>query len=254
MHKRSKTKGLNGDFLQLELFARNFQHEEFELTASVEKDTQVKKEDCSLSLSSNSFDDEEIIETGKLNGINEVNGLTYVRNFISQDEHDFLLQKIDREPWLTDLKRRVQHYGYKYDYAKHEINGSMYISPLPEWSLGMAQRLHESYSETLPDQVIVNEYEPGQGIANHTDCKTCFTDTIISLSLGSLCVMDFINNNRGLKKSILLEPRSLIILTGEARYEWTHGIAKRKSDKLQGQVFKRMRRISLTFRTVILPD
>lgn len=234
---------MNTDFLQLELFAENFQQEEVEAM-----------EDCTLSLSPDIFADEERIEVEKTKAINDVNGLTYVRNFISQDEHDFLLQKIDREPWLTDLNRRVQHYGYKYDYAKHEINRSMYILPLPEWSLGMAQRLYESYSHTLPDQVIVNEYEPGQGIANHTDCKTCFTDTIISLSLGSPCVMDFINNKRGVKRSILLEPRSLIVLTGEARYEWTHGIAKRKSDKLQGQVFKRMRRISLTFRTVILPD
>jgi len=52
----------------------------------------------------------------------------------------------------------------------------------------------------------------------------------------------------------MLEPRSLIVLKGEARYEWAHGIAKRKSDNWQGQVFKRTRRVSLTFRTVILAD
>lgn len=62
----------------------------------------------------------------------EVDGLTYVENFISQEEHDFLLTKIDAEPWLSDLKRRVQHYGYKYDYRKHNLNRSMYIAPLPD--------------------------------------------------------------------------------------------------------------------------
>lgn len=130
----------------------------------------------------------------------------------------------------------------------------MYIAPLPDWALAVAKRLQQSYSATLPDQVIVNEYEPGQGIANHTDCKTCFRDTIISLSLNSPCVMDFTNPKKDLKKSLLLEPRSLIILKGEARYEWAHGIAKRKSDNFQGQIFRRTRRISLTFRTVLLPD
>ncbi|OKH53442.1 alpha-ketoglutarate-dependent dioxygenase AlkB [Calothrix sp. HK-06] len=190
---------------------------------------------------------EEIIK------IDDINGLTYVRNFISQDEHDILLEKIDSQPWLGDLQRRVQHYGYKYDYVQHKINRDMYIAPLPDWALNIATKLHEHYSETLPDQVIVNEYEPGQGIANHTDCKTCFRDTIISLSLGSECIMDFTHPSLN-QTSILLEPRSLIIMQGEARYNWRHGIAKRKSDKFQGQVIKRARRVSLTFRTVIIPD
>lgn len=185
--------------------------------------------------------------------IDDINGLTYIRNFISQYEHDLLLEKIDSQPWLGDLQRRVQHYGYKYDYAQHKINSEMYIAPLPDWALSIATKLHKNYSDALPDQVIVNEYEPGQGIASHTDCKTCFRDTIISLSLGSKCVMDFTHPSLG-QKSILLEPRSLIIMQGEARYNWRHGIAKRKSDKFQGQVIKRARRVSLTFRTVIIPD
>lgn len=46
-----------------------------------------------------------------------ISGLTYIPNFITATEHDLLLPQIDQQPWLTDLKRRVQHYGYKYDYA-----------------------------------------------------------------------------------------------------------------------------------------
>jgi alkylated DNA repair dioxygenase AlkB len=45
-----------------------------------------------------------------------------------------------------------------------------------------------------------------------------------------------------------LESRSLLILTCDARYKWKHGIALRKSDN----GVKRQRRISLTFRKVIL--
>lgn len=130
----------------------------------------------------------------------------------------------------------------------------MYIAPLPDWALVVAKRLQQSYSSTLPDRVIVNEYEPEQGIASHTDCKTCFGDTIISLSLGSPCIMNFVHPKKQLKMSLLLEPRSLIVLKDEARYEWTHGIAKRKNDNFQDRIFKRTRRVSLTFRTVILPN
>jgi alkylated DNA repair dioxygenase AlkB len=43
----------------------------------------------------------------------------------------------------------------------------------------------------VADQGIVNEYEPGQGIAPHVDCVPCFADTIASLTLGSSCLMEF---------------------------------------------------------------
>jgi len=47
--------------------------------------------------------------------------------------------------------------------------------------------------------------------------------------------------------TVRLQPRSVVILTGDARYKWTHSIAARKSD---GDI-ARGRRISLTYRTVI---
>jgi alkylated DNA repair dioxygenase AlkB len=184
----------------------------------------------------------------------EIDGLIYVSNFISCREHDELIANVDSQVWLTDLKRRVQHYGYKYDYKNHKINRDMYIAPLPEWALAIANKVHKKYSDTLPNQAIINEYEPGQGIENHIDCKTCFWETVVSLSLGSPCVMNFIKDKGDAKKSILLEPRSLIILNKAARYEWTHGIAKRKSDTWNNNKFLRSRRVSLTFRTVILSD
>ena len=37
----------------------------------------------------------------------QISDLIYVRNFISSDEHDFLVEKIDSQMWLTDLQRRV---------------------------------------------------------------------------------------------------------------------------------------------------
>jgi alkylated DNA repair dioxygenase AlkB len=184
----------------------------------------------------------------------QISDLIYVHNFISSDEHDFLVEKIDSQMWLTDLQRRVQHYGYKYDYKKHNIDKSFYIAPLPDWALTLAQRLHKVFSPTVPDQVIVNDYQPGQGISSHTDCVSCFTDVIISLSLCSSCVMDFSHNQTGMKTSLLLDPKSLIVLKNEARYNWSHGIAKRKSDSFEGKIIKRSRRISLTFRTVMFSD
>lgn len=56
-----------------------------------------------------------------------------------------------------------------------------------------------------------------------------------------------------MKKQLYLPPRSLLILSGEARYKWSHGISQRKLDKVDGELLHRARRISLTFRQVIGP-
>ena len=44
--------------------------------------------------------------------------------------------------------------------------------------------------------------------------------------------------------------RSLVLLHGDARFKWRHGIAKRHSDTWNGQKTKRQRRVSITFRTI----
>jgi alkylated DNA repair dioxygenase AlkB len=180
-------------------------------------------------------------------------GLQYIRDFIDQQKHDDLLSQIDSLPWLTDLKRRVQHYGYKYDYKSRSVNYTMQIGPLPQWAGELADLLCERrLAPERPDQVIVNEYREGQGIANHIDCVPCFTDTIMSLSLGSPCVMEFTNKETRQVLPLLLEPRSLVILQGEARFVWMHGIPARKTDQYQNKTIKRGRRVSLTFRKVML--
>ncbi len=185
---------------------------------------------------------------------NEIPGLQYIEDYIDEHQHNWSLTQIDKEPWLDDLKRRVQHYGFKYDYRARKINLNMRLGELPEWLKRLSQKLHQDkHMLDIADQVIVNEYLPGQGIASHIDCEPCFKDTIVSLSLGSGCVMDFTSKSDKTKKiPIWLAPRSLVVLSSEARYNWLHGIAARKSDKWEGEKHERGRRVSLTFRKVII--
>ena len=164
--------------------------------------------------------------------------------YITRDQESALIASIDDQPWLNDLKRRVQHYGYKYDYKARAVTPDSYFGPLPDWL--------DPVLETLPfkpNQAIVNEYEPGQGISAHVDCVPCFGTMIASLSLGSGAVMQFTNCNE--KQEIYLEPRSLIVLSGKARYDWAHAIPARKSDMVGGFKIEHGRRVSLTFRTVL---
>jgi len=181
----------------------------------------------------------------------DIKGLRYIPNFISENEHNALLSIIDANLWLDDLKRRVQHYGYKYDYKARNILPNSYLGELPEWLDSLRQRLrNEGIFEQKPDQAIINEYLPGQGISAHVDCVPCFNDVIASLSLGSDAIMQLSNPKQ--KYDVFLEKCSLIVLSGEARYKWQHAIPARKSDIVDGVKLERHRRVSVTFRKVIL--
>lgn len=183
-----------------------------------------------------------------------IDELQVVPEFIIPHEETVLTEMTDQQPWLSDLKRRVQHYGWKYDYTARRVDETMRLGPLPEWLTGLCRRLQQAgHFPKLPDQVIINEYLPGQGIAPHIDCVQCFEETIASLSLGSPCVMEFTHSTTDEKITRLLEPRSLIVLSGDARYQWKHGIPARKRDKIYGQNLLRERRLSFTFRNVVLP-
>ena len=187
-----------------------------------------------------------------------IRGLRIVRNFITAAEEKALLEQIDHSTWNRELARRTQHYGQRYSYADRQL----YLAPpLPEWLSPVLERIHEKVDEfprtaaAATMQVIVNEYEPGQGIADHTDHVGLFGPTVVSLSLSSATTMDFGTKGRADKISVRLQPRDLLVLTGDARYRWTHGIRPRIVDTVETsggerRRLRRGRRVSITFRTI----
>jgi alkylated DNA repair dioxygenase AlkB len=178
-------------------------------------------------------------------------GLTYLENYLPEDEAERLVQEIDAAPWCADLKRRVQHYGYRYDYKARQARREDYLGPLPMLFHDLAGRLTaEGHFRAVPDQVIVNEYQPGQGISAHIDCQPCFGETIASLSLLSACVMRFSSQAHSQQLELHLQPASLLVLSADARHFWTHAIPARKTDIFEGHKHLRSRRLSLTFRTM----
>ena len=181
-----------------------------------------------------------------------VPGLSYVRDFVSEDEEGDIVAVIDQADWSSELHRRVQHYGWRYDYKARQVDSSMRLGPLPEWAVHIARRLQsKGLLHDLPDQVIVNEYIGNQGISRHTDSELSFADGIAMISLLESWEMVFRERKReGRKVLQKLERRSAAIMTGDARYRWTHEIPKRRYEP--GRV-KRERRISLTFRKVLVP-
>src|SRR5438045_1888206 len=90
-----------------------------------------------------------------------VPGLLYRPGLLNDEEGRAVLAAIDQQPWQHALKRRVQHYGYKYDYKSRAVDRSMFVGPLPSFALGVASRLLDlCLIGEMPDQLIVNEYMP----------------------------------------------------------------------------------------------
>mgnify|MGYP003571021951 FL=1 len=177
-------------------------------------------------------------------------GARYLPDFISRQEEAAFAARLDGGAWSGELKRRVQHFGYRYDYKARAVRAAALLGPLPDWLHPLAGRLaQEGLFGAVPDQVIANEYLPGQGISAHVDCVPCFGAQIASLSLLSSCEMVF--RHEGEVRALQLAPRSLLLLTGPARYDWRHEIPARKSDPGVSGRRPRGRRLSLTFRKVL---
>lgn len=52
--------------------------------------------------------------------LDDIVGLKYISNFITKEEEETIVQKLDGElerHWAHDLKRRVQQYGYRFIYV-----------------------------------------------------------------------------------------------------------------------------------------
>lgn len=176
-------------------------------------------------------------------------GLIVIENYVSVPEQERLLAAVNKQTWLNLLKRRVQHYGYEYDYQKRSAITK--IGDLPDFTKELTNSLvNNGYFETTPDQLIINEYTPGQGIAAHTDALV-FGDPVASLSLGSSCMFTFTRSlplGTEEKFELFLKPGTLVVMSGESRYQWKHAIIPRKSDVYQDKTIKRDTRVSLTFR------
>jgi alkylated DNA repair dioxygenase AlkB len=174
-------------------------------------------------------------------------GLTIAPGFLSETECHVLAAQIDRGDWTLELKRRVQHFGFRYHYASRQVESSP-TTAIPPWGEALIRRLRDAHMVSQNfNQIIVNEYLPGQGITPHIDSPSAFGGEIVSLSLGSACVFTFLRESERI--DVLLKPGDLVVMRDDARYLWRHEIARRKTDHWSGETIRRGRRVSVTLRT-----
>jgi alkylated DNA repair dioxygenase AlkB len=173
-------------------------------------------------------------------------GMRYETGFLSREEELHWiafaqaqpLAEMDYKGWQA--KRRVVSFGGKYDYVANRLGEGPPIpaalDPLRErvalW-LGVAP---EAFT-----QVLVAEYREGTPLGWHRDVPD-FED-VVGVPLLSEAVMRFRPYPPDAPKradilKLTVEPRSIYLLRGPARWEWQHSVAPTK-----------MLRYSITFRT-----
>lgn len=204
----------------------------------------------------------------------DVPGLYYWPNCTDSDISTRVMDFINSEDvvWKAvgsgSNSRRAFHTGYDYDYKSGRVTPT---APIPDTFQELAARarqccmalqLHddsEEGQEQVPefDQCLLNEYmvSHSQGITWHTDHKA-FGPFITCYTFGSGTEMQFRLPGTSNVVSVRVEPGSLYIMSGDARWEWQHCMPGRKSDPNPngGKRIPRGDRYSVTFRSVPHPN
>ena len=181
-----------------------------------------------------------------------VPGLQLYHDFISKSMEEELIREIDSQTWVIDYNRRLQYYGYR-----NELEAPYGLIPFPVSMPPLIYKLSQyivaqKIVSIQPDQVIINEYAPGEGLRPHKD-RNYFENQICGVNLGSGCIMRYIKIGGGHEVVDMEAPRrSVYVMQDDARYRWNHSIPARKKDVVDGAVKHRERRLSITYRKVIM--
>jgi alkylated DNA repair dioxygenase AlkB len=156
-------------------------------------------------------------------------GLRYEPRLIPRDEAAAVVNLISELPFEAFQfhgftgKRRVVSFGWKYDFSAQRLEA---IEPIPEFLLPLRRRAAHfgGLGDDALEQVLITEYQAGATIGWHKD-KAVF-DEVIGISFGAPCTMRFRrpHGRSWERRTVLLEPGSAYIITGESRSEWEHSI------------------------------
>jgi alkylated DNA repair dioxygenase AlkB len=171
-------------------------------------------------------------------------GFEYWAEFISPAEEQSLIghiTELELKPFqfgAYEGKRRVVSFGRAYDFSRQHLEVA---PPAPSWINPFISRIESLRWAKQGEiaQVLVTEYQPGAAIGWHRDKKPF--DLFFGLSLGASCPFRFRRKigSRWERLTLTVEPRSLYLMSDDARSLWEHSIPAISEP-----------RYSITFRTL----
>lgn len=150
--------------------------------------------------------------------INKILGLEIAEDFVTQSEEQELISHFQkRERKDTEDRNSIDRFGLSVPYSdnirEHRI---------PEYFDTVISKLPER-----PTSVSINHYLPKQGITYHYDRGT---NKVYVLSLEADCEISFKKDEKIF--SVTLPQRSLMMMQGEARINWQHGIMEIEKERI----------------------
>ncbi|WP_341896691.1 alpha-ketoglutarate-dependent dioxygenase AlkB [Sphingobium sp. YR657] len=157
-------------------------------------------------------------------------GLGYGPDLVSAEKEARLIDRINRAP-LTPFrfqqwtgKRLTCSYGWSYDFEHGRFGPT---DPLPDWLVPLrdrAARFAGLGADSLAQALLIR-YDPGAGIGWHKD-RPVF-EHVVGISLGAHTSMRFRRRTaKGFeRRAVRLAPRSIYVMSDEARDDWEHSIA-----------------------------
>jgi alkylated DNA repair protein (DNA oxidative demethylase) len=173
-----------------------------------------------------------------------IQGLAYRPEFITADEERELLQRLDAfelapfrfHGWTGN--RKTQSFGWRYDFDDASFKPA---EPIPQWLEAFRGKAASLAGVSPPEivHVLLARYDPGAGIGWHRD-RDVF-EKVVGISLRTPATLRFRQrNSSGFRRtSLVVEPRSAYLLSGDSRWDLEHSIAP--GEEL---------RFSITFRTL----
>ncbi|NWV07434.1 ALKB4 dioxygenase, partial [Ptilonorhynchus violaceus] len=201
-------------------------------------------------------------------------GVFLVEEFISEDEECEIVELMDQDDWKPSQSgRNKQDYGPKVNFKKQRLKAGSFTG-LPSFSRKIVAQMKACavLSGFLPVEQCNLDYTPerGSAIDPHFDDWWLWGERLVSLNLLSKTVLSMSCDSedniqlfptsskeefseegiecvlpprlvpgKEVSVAILLPRRSLVVLHGDARYKWKHGIRRRHIEH---------RRVCVTFR------
>jgi len=206
-------------------------------------------------------DDDVAKSIEEIESNNRIDGLYTEYDFITPEEETNLINWLEATPWYNG-NRNGPHLGKTWgmivDYktkrvvmSKDKNNNPIPMPPELDFIIEKTDMLLKKYkldAKLKPNKPFkINEGNTIKYIKSekhflnhHVDDRSMSGPFLINLSLRGACKMSFTRMKTKQVVKIRLPPRTLQIITGDIRYNWTHGIA---NSDLEDDV-----RISITLR------
>ncbi|KAI4726870.1 hypothetical protein E4T49_05313 [Aureobasidium sp. EXF-10728] len=150
----------------------------------------------------------------------------YIPNFIDHKEEADLLNAIPSNRWIQLQHRRLQTHP-----SSLSKSNTLLEAPLPLWLVNPVISKFKSlglFSDSphhAPNHVLINEYNPNEGIMPHEDGAAYYP--IVATAQDG----DQARLSSTPKWRVLQEPRSLLVTCGSAYTDTLHGISEIEVDE-----------------------